>query len=169
MQHLGKFVCYNLNFIKFHCVFLYFIRAFWGRIESTLVDLPINYKLNKPKLGETTHNEYRSYAKSPEYSVNWLINDNRFEVINARTGKVMDSDKVSRLAKQCLFSKYTNIMKKLPNAREIYHVVGGSYHKTKQAAENYQVIISLKELLFRVIIIRKALNTFFVFFYLLGC
>lgn len=118
-------------------------RAFWGRLESALGDLPINYKLNKPRLAETTYKEYRSYAKSPEYSVNWMVNDNNFEVINARTGKVIDSEGISRLAKTSLFSKYTNLMRRLPNAHELYHVVGGSYFKTKQAAENYQVIFGL--------------------------
>lgn len=101
--------------------------------------MPKGYKLNKPKLSEISSTESRSYVNTPDYCINWSADkDNKIEVIKAQTGKTVNGN-VSQLAKVSFFQRYTHLMDILPNANELFHVVGGNYYETKCAARKYQV------------------------------
>lgn len=113
-------------------------RAFYGRFESSLTDLPNNFKLNKPKLSEISSIQSRNYSTSPDYCISWSADASKIEVLQSKTGKTVDG-KVSWLSKISFFTRYTNLMFRLPNANELYHIVGGNYHETKYAARDYQV------------------------------
>lgn len=107
--------------------------------------IPSPYYLNKPTILPVVMVDKRTHDTSPDYSINWIINNNEMEVINARTGNVMDGyTNVSRLAKINFFKKYTKLVQQLPGAKSLYHIVGGNYSETKSAARKYKVRKSIK-------------------------
>lgn len=111
-------------------------RAVCGRIETTIQGLPPPYYLNKPKFALVTSAETRNQIKAPNFAINWTIGQKTVEVVNSLTGKTING-KVSRITKQAFFTKYSDIIKRLPNVQN--RVVRGDYGETKMSVRDYQV------------------------------
>lgn len=116
-----------------------FFRAVCGRIETVIQGLPPPYILNKPKFALVTSAETRNQIKAPNFGINWTIGSKTVEVVNSLTGKTING-KVSRITKQAFFTRYANLIKRLPNIG-VRHV-RGDYGETKLAVKDYQVIFS---------------------------
>lgn len=56
--------------------------------------------------------------------------------MNSLTGKTING-KVSRITKQAFFTKYADLIKRLPNVQN--RVVRGDYGETKMSVRDYQV------------------------------
>lgn len=111
-------------------------RAVCGRIETTIQGLPPPYYLNKPKFALVTSAETRNQIKAPNFAINWTIGQKTVEVVNSLTGKTING-KVSRITKQAFFTKYADIIKRLPNVQNRH--VRGDYGETKMSVRDYQV------------------------------
>lgn len=94
--------------------------------------------MNKPKFALVTSAETRNQIKAPNFGINWTIGCKHVEVVNSLTGKTING-KVSRITKQAFFSKYANLIKRLPNI-QVRHV-RGDYGETKLAVRDYQVLM----------------------------
>lgn len=111
-------------------------RAVCGRIETTIQGLPPPYYLNKPKFALVTSAETRNQIKAPNFAINWTIGQKTVEVVNSLTGKTING-KVSRITKQAFFTKYADLIKRLPNVQN--RIVRGDYGETKMSVRDYQV------------------------------
>ncbi|XP_037047154.1 double-stranded RNA-specific editase Adar isoform X1 [Bradysia coprophila] len=111
-------------------------RAVCGRIETTIQGLPPPYYLNKPKFALVTSAETRNQIKAPNFAINWTIGQKTVEVVNSLTGKTING-KVSRITKQAFFTKYSDLIKRLPNVQN--RVVRGDYGETKMSVRDYQI------------------------------
>lgn len=111
-------------------------RAVCGRIENTLQGLPPPYKLNRPYMCLVTSEEQRYPAKAPNYSVNWIIGENQPEVINTTTGKPEIG--LSRLCKQTLTKKFTNLCGKISSITNIENHKP-SYYSDAKSVPSYMV------------------------------
>uniref|UniRef100_A0A1B6D181 Double-stranded RNA-specific editase Adar n=1 Tax=Clastoptera arizonana TaxID=38151 RepID=A0A1B6D181_9HEMI len=92
-------------------------RAVCGRIESSVQALPPPYRLNKPQMGVTSSPEVRQPGKAPNHSVNWIIGEERVEVINAMTGKA-ELGAASRLCKQGLYKRFCSLIGRISTITE---------------------------------------------------
>lgn len=117
-------------------------RAVCGRIETTIQGLPPPYYLNKPKFALVTSAETRNQIKAPNFAINWTIGQKTVEVVNSLTGKTING-KVSRITKQAFFTKYADLIKRLPNVQN--RVVRGDYGETKMSVRDYQVSTKRKQ------------------------
>ena len=79
-------------------------RALYTRI-SGITDLPESYLPNLPLLHGVSKPPSRVPKKSPTLSVNWSWGDRDVEVVNCRTGKLIDVVP-SRLCKQLVFETF---------------------------------------------------------------
>uniref|UniRef100_A0A1B6LXN9 Uncharacterized protein n=1 Tax=Graphocephala atropunctata TaxID=36148 RepID=A0A1B6LXN9_9HEMI len=114
-------------------------RAVCGRIESTVEGLPPPFRFNKPSLGVTSSPETRQPGKAPNHSVNWVIGEERVEIINAMTGKA-ELGAASRLCKQSMFRHFCDVVEKLPQASTLLGQVSDKlYSDLKAKAEDYQM------------------------------
>lgn len=84
-----------------------------------------------------TSAETRNQIKAPNFGINWTIGSKTVEVVNSLTGKTING-KVSRITKQAFFTRYANLIKRLPNIG-VRHV-RGDYGETKLAVKDYQVM-----------------------------
>ncbi|CAL1276017.1 unnamed protein product [Larinioides sclopetarius] len=112
-------------------------RALFGRFENSLKELPLLFKLNKPKMCATSSPETRHLVKSPNFSVNWTSGLGRAEVVNATTGK-MESGQVSRLSKRSFFQRFVNIYDRLPHIMNFETPAPGLYASYKGVVKHYQ-------------------------------
>lgn len=83
-----------------------------------------------------TSAETRNQIKAPNFAINWTIGQKTVEVVNSLTGKTING-KVSRITKQAFFTKYSDLIKRLPNVQN--RVVRGDYGETKMSVRDYQV------------------------------
>ena len=112
--------------------FHHLTRALYKRLGG-LHDLPHLYKLNCHLVNGMSNPESRTTGKSPGYSMNWTIGDEKMEYVNAAQGK-KESNEHSRLCKSVFYGKFLALWKRLRrNVPE-----PSSYHDAKDAAEDYQ-------------------------------
>ncbi|XP_054260675.1 double-stranded RNA-specific editase Adar isoform X2 [Macrosteles quadrilineatus] len=114
-------------------------RAVCGRVETTVQGLPPPFRFNKPSLGVTSSPESRQPGKAPNHSVNWVIGEERVEIINAMTGKA-ELGAASRLCKQSMLRHFCNVYNKLPEATNLgCDVRTELYSVLKAKSEDYQL------------------------------
>ncbi len=75
-------------------------RAVYERITPHIDPLPGTYTVNAPDLYATTSPETRQATKAHDYSVNWILDYGRPEIVNGSTGKTINEE-TSRLSKRC--------------------------------------------------------------------
>ncbi|XP_062861494.1 double-stranded RNA-specific editase 1 isoform X1 [Trichomycterus rosablanca] len=110
-------------------------RAMYQRIAD-IEHLPQQFTLNRPLLSGISNAEARQPGKAPNFSVNWTVEDQSLEIINATTGKD-DMGRPSRLCKHALYSRWVRLHSKLSSTLRIKMVKPSSYHEAKQAAVEY--------------------------------
>lgn len=116
------------SFYNFH----HLTRALYKRLDD-LDDLPPQYKLNRHVVNAISSPESRATGKSPSYSMNWTIGDEKLECVDAVKGK-MENNQASRLCKDAFFRKFLALWKRLRrNVAE-----PSSYHEGKYSAQVYQ-------------------------------
>lgn len=120
-------------------------RAVCGRIETAIQGLPPPYHLNKPKFALVTSAETRNQIKAPNFGINWTYGSAQAEVVNSLTGKTINN-KISRITKQAFFTKYSHLVKQLPNVC-VARKVNTDYADTKESVRDYQVISIVYSLL----------------------
>lgn len=96
----------------FHPQHIY--RALCGRLLDIIQGLPPPFILNSPLLNVTSNLEQRQVSKPPNFSVNWTLGMENFEVILCNTGKT-DQGHISRLAKSRFFERFRNLYGKIPS------------------------------------------------------
>lgn len=113
-------------------------RAVCGRIETTVEGLPPPFRLNKPMLSVTSSPEVRQPGKAPNHSVNWIIGEERVEVINAITGKA-ELGAASRLCKQSMYKRFCQLIGRVQSIKDIQDSDCHPYEHAKQLVEDYQL------------------------------
>ncbi|KAK6971111.1 hypothetical protein BgiMline_026812, partial [Biomphalaria glabrata] len=83
------------------------VRGVYSRVGHMTLPSPF-YRLNKPFLSGISSPECRQPGKTPNFSINWCINDENLEVVIPTTGKT-NKDGVSRLCKQYMFRHFLNL------------------------------------------------------------
>ncbi|CAG5118829.1 unnamed protein product [Candidula unifasciata] len=87
------------------------VRGVYGRVSHMKFPSP-KFRLNKPFLSGISSPECRQAGKTPNFSVNWYIEDDSLEVVNPTTGKTENED-LSRLCKQVMFQNFLSIYGKV--------------------------------------------------------
>lgn len=113
-------------------------RAVCGRIETTVEGLPPPFRLNKPMLSVTSSPEVRQPGKAPNHSVNWIIGEERVEVINAITGKA-ELGAASRLCKQSMYKRFCQLIGRIQSIKDIEENDCHPYEHAKELVEDYQL------------------------------
>lgn len=113
-------------------------RAVCGRIETTVEGLPPPFRLNKPMLSVTSSPEVRQPGKAPNHSVNWVIGEERVEVINAITGKA-ELSAASRLCKQSMYKRFCQLVGRIQSIKDIEESDCHPYEHAKELVEDYQL------------------------------
>lgn len=113
-------------------------RAVCGRIETTVEGLPPPFRLNKPMLSVTSSPEVRQPGKAPNHSVNWVIGEERVEVINAITGKA-ELGAASRLCKQSMYKRFCQLISHVQSIKDIKESDCHPYEHAKELVEDYQL------------------------------
>jgi len=114
-------------------------RAVCGRVEATVEGLPPPFRFNKPALGVTSSPETRQPGKAPNHSVNWVIGEDRVEIINSMTGKA-ELGAASRLCKQSLFRHFCALVGRVPTINDLVGDIRSElYSVLKSKAQDYQL------------------------------
>lgn len=130
------------------------VRAIHGRwnlnCESKFLKLlPPSFKLNCCKVAkclidnDCVQTDLRQLTKAPNYSINWIKNDTKAEIIASDKGELYNNSECSRLCKRSLFSQFAHLLSQnistLPDSglKGIYYPEI-LYHEAKSAAFFYQ-------------------------------
>ncbi|UYV66712.1 ADARB2 [Cordylochernes scorpioides] len=113
------------------------VRAMWGRLENVAPQLPPPYQVNQPKLCCTTSPVGRHLVKSPNFSINWVVEQANPEVINAITGKT-ESGQNSHICKRSLFHRFQQLCTLLPGYASLS--TNKPYSEAKAEVEVYQEV-----------------------------
>ncbi|KAI1280602.1 Double-stranded RNA-specific editase 1 [Halotydeus destructor] len=98
--------------------FEHLTRAVHGRFNlnydsKSLTGLPKMYRLNKLRVGKAilpAADTQRQLTKTPGYALNWLLGDDRAEVLSCETGKLHKEGTVSRLSKRSFFEQFRRLL-----------------------------------------------------------
>lgn len=120
-------------------------RAFYGRIEKSIKNLPPLYFHNDVKIAMVTVCENRNpnQKEAPRASINWTYGDAAPEKVISQTGKLENNQGISRLTKQMFLKNYSNLINRLPNISSSYKINGQNYTELKAMAIDFQVCIFL--------------------------
>lgn len=121
-------------------------RALYGRIEESINNLPIKFKLNKPILSTIVNTDARQLTKSSNKAYIWSdVLKTKHEIINTKDGKPIDSKTPSNCCKNELFKSWMSIHKKLIENKSYFKLNDYlnslndfNYSTIKQRSINYQ-------------------------------
>jgi len=116
-------------------------RAINGRITN-IGELPKPYSVFHPYLSATTHPEPRQPGKAPNFAVNWLIHDDRMEIINTTQGRTEQGSR-SRLCKYDMFTLFKELWPKVNKKVTGVEQCPEMYGDAKNLVENYQMAKSI--------------------------
>jgi double-stranded RNA-specific adenosine deaminase len=119
----------------------HFSRAVCCRFGELQSHLPPLFGVNHPLLGRVIGGDEmkRHTEKTTNYSMNWVINDDRPEITDGTTGCPI-SKPFSQVSKTSLFSKFVSLTKKV-DRKEFLNVQ--TYLEAKQLSKDYQHVKSL--------------------------
>jgi len=143
----GALLSYFLEPVYFHSIILgslfhstHMLRAVTGRVQSNVSGLPPPYSLNTPKLNLLSSPEARQPRKSPNHSLNWTKGDVSNEMVDATKGKVMETDRISRLCKYSLFASWLKLAKRgdLSTIQPLPSPIPNLYSQAKAGSKDFQ-------------------------------
>lgn len=114
-------------------------RAFYGRIENQVKNLPKNYRLNKPQLLQASQTVAIQDSQRPVHSCNWYSPGKYgVEVLDATTGQVIAlNQQFSQISKRAFLHEYSNLSMMLKSYKNLEQ----NYMKAKLSATQYYVRI----------------------------